>query len=403
MSPTAVGGIAFSNPTLASDAVAVILTVASVQFEGRTGVTPVKTRARCACHKYLNGSQFAQPHWGRKMERALTNVGASLFRMILMLTLAGFALSTAPRAQEMNRHHIEGSSMSIDSELVQDWARERLAKSPRHREWVKVKNGNREVNSFIVYPEVNKKATAVIVIHEIFGMTDWVQQLADELAEAGYIAIAPDLLSGMGPNGGGTTEIAVTGSNAVGQAIRALPPDQIASDLNAVADYISKLPSANGKVAVGGFCWGGTQTFFFATKRPGLKAAFVFYGTAPANNGQSQTFTVDKSALARIGAPVYGFYAENDMRIDATIPPTADAMKELRKIYDPLTYAGAGHGFMRAGEPNAPEPKAPAAKGDEAANKTAADDYQKALTMDKANRKARNDAWERWKALLAKL
>jgi len=255
------------------------------------------------------------------------------------------------------------------------------------------------VNSFVVYPETNKKATAVVVIHEIFGMSDWVQQLTDELAEAGYIAIAPDLLSGMGPSGGGTAEIAATGNNAVGQAIRALPPDQIAADLHAVADYVAALPGANGKVAAAGFCWGGTTTFFFATRRPTLKAAFVFYGTAPQSNGQGQPYAVDKTALAKIGAPVYGFYAENDMRVDATVPPTTDAMKEAGKKYDPVTYAGAGHGFMRAGEPNNPPPAAPAAGADDATLKKAAD----ALTAYNANRKARDDAWVRWKAILAKL
>src|SRR2546423_12852078 len=301
------------------------------------------------------------------------------------------------------QHHHTDASNDIDSELAQDWAKGRLANSPRHHEWVKIKNGNRQVNSFIVYPEVNKKATAVIVIHEIFGMSDWVQQLTDELAEAGYIAIAPDLLSGMGPNGGGTAEIAATGSSAVGQAIRALPPDQIAADLNAVADYVAALPAANGKVAVGGFCWGGTETFFFATRRSSLAAAFVFYGSAPSSNAQGQTYTVDTAALAKIGAPVYGFYAENDMRIDATVPPTIEAMKALKKPYDPVTYSGAGHGFMRAGEPNAPTNNPPPPKGDPDVDKKAQDDYAKYLAMDKANRKARNDAWVRWKAILAKL
>src|SRR5437588_1657584 len=315
-----------------------------------------------------------------------------------------FAFALAVHAQDMGGHHHGGSTVNLsESEITQDWVQARLAKSPRHHEWVKVKSGNREVNSFIVYPESNKKATAVVVIHEIFGMSDWVQQLTDELAEAGYIAIAPDLLSGMGPNGGGTAEIAATGNNAVGQAIRALPPDQIAGDLNVVADYVAKLPAANGKVAVGGFCWGGSTTFFFATRRPSLKAAFVFYGSAPSSNAQGQPYTVDKAALEKIGAPVYGFYAENDMRIDATVPPTTDAMKELKKPYDPVTYAGAGHGFMRAGEPNNPQPAAPVAKGDEAADKKAADDYQKALTADKANRKARDDAWTRLKAILVKI
>src|SRR5947208_3251011 len=280
-------------------------------------------------------------------------------------------------AQDMSAHHHMDTNASVngEAEIVQDWAKVRLAKSPRDRESVKVKNGNREVNSFIVYPEVNKKATAVVVIHEIFGMTDWVQQMTDELAEAGYISIAPDLLSGMGPNKGGTADVATQGNNAVGQAIRSLPPDQIAGDLNAVADYVSKLPAANGKVAAGGFCWGGSTTFFFATRRwSTLKAAFVFYGSAPNDNAQGQPFTVDKAAVGKIGAPVYGFYAENDMRIGATVPPTVDAMKELKKMYDPVTYAGAGHGFMRAGEPNNPPPAAAAAGADEAAVQQAAND-----------------------------
>ena len=326
------------------------------------------------------------------MKRTRTLVSRSIS------TLGAFLLCGAglANAQDMSAHHHPATPAAMNEEAVQDWAKQKLAKSPRHSEWVKVKNGNREVNSFVVYPETNKKAMAVVVIHEIFGMSDWVQQLTDELAEAGYIAIAPDLLSGMGPNGGGTSSF---DANGVRQAIGALPPDQITADLNAVADYVSKLPAANGKVAVTGYCWGGSQSFRFATNRPSLKAAFVFYGSAPSNSAQGQPFAPDKTALAKIGAPVYGFYAENDMRIDATIPATADAMKELKKTYDPVTYAGAGHGFMRGGEPNAPEPPAAAAGADEATAKKAAD----ALTMYKANRKARDDAWARWKTILAKL
>ena len=329
-------------------------------------------------------------------QRSISFTASLLFVAALTLLLMPGAVS----AQMDTHHHAMTATDASDSpEIVQDWAKNRLAQSPRHHEWVKVKNGNREVNSFVVYPESNKKATAIVVIHEIFGMSDWVQQLTDELAEAGYIAIAPDLLSGMGPNGGGTSDVATKGSNAIGTAIRDLPPDQITADLNAVADYVSKLPGANGKVAVTGYCWGGSQSFRFATNRPSLKAAFVFYGSAPQTNAQGQPYAPDKTALARIGAPVYGFYAENDMRIDATVPPTTDAMKEAGKKYDPVTYAGAGHGFMRAGEPNNPTPPAPAAGADDAALKKAAD----ALTAYNANRKARDDAWVRWKAILAKL
>jgi carboxymethylenebutenolidase len=274
-------------------------------------------------------------------------------------------------AQDMsgNHNHSNAAGASPDTNVSQEWAKARLAKSPRHQEWVKVKNGTREVSSFVVYPENKNKATAVIVIHEIFGMSDWVQSLTDQLAEAGYVAIAPDLLSGMGPNGGGTSSLT---ADAVGKAIRDLPPDQITADLNAVADYISKVPASNGKIVVTGYCWGGSQSFRYATNNPNLKAAFVFYGSAPA----AADGTPDKAALAKITAPVYGFYAGNDARINATLPKTTEAMTELKKKFDPVTYEGAGHGFMRAGE--APD-------------------------ANEANKKARDEAWTRWKKILASI
>src|SRR5512145_965597 len=197
----------------------------------------------------------------------------------ISLVICLFIFSACAHGQDMSEHHHTTPAAPADSMENQDWAKQRLAKSSRHQEWVKVKNGTREVNSFVVYPENKNKATAVIVIHEIFGMTDWVQSLTDQLAEAGYVAIAPDLLSGMGPNGGGTNSL---DRQAVGQTIRDLPPDQITADLNAIADYVSKLPASNGKVVVTGYCWGGSQTFRFATNNPNIKAAYVFYGSGPA-------------------------------------------------------------------------------------------------------------------------
>jgi carboxymethylenebutenolidase len=324
------------------------------------------------------------------MKKALVTVPAAILNLIL------FA-SCVP-AQNMNSNHMDHHPTPAANDLEeQDWAKARLAKSSRHQEWVKIKykpagaTAEREVSAFVVYPEIKSKAPSVLVIHEIFGMTDWVQSLTDQLAEAGYVAIAPDLLSGMGPNGGGTSEIRAVDNNAVGKAIRDLPPDQITADLNAVADYVTKLPAANGKLAVTGYCWGGTQSFRYATNNPKLRAAFVFYGSAPET----------KDELAKIKAPVYGFYAGNDARINTTLPKTIEMMKELGKAYEPVTYEGAGHGFMRAGD--APEPKAPGAKGDKEADEKAAADYQKALTAYKANKKARDEAWRRWKTILAKL
>ena len=336
----------------------------------------------------------------------------TLGRTLLVLSL--FLLSGCAAVHQAHSdlhldHHSEPASIAAfggDSDTTQDWAKQQLAKSTRHQEWVKIKYrpasgiAEREVSAFIVYPEVKNKATAVVVIHEIFGMSDWIQSLTDQLAEAGYIAIAPDLLSGMGPHGGGTSDVAEISSNAIGMAIRDLPPDQITADLNAVADYISKLPAANGKITTAGFCWGGGQTFRYATTNSRLKAAFVFYGTPPMT-GQPPAPPVDKATLTKITAPVYGFYAGNDARINATMPATIEAMKELKKNYSPVTYEGAGHGFMRAGD--APEPVIPVAKGSVDADKLTADTYQKALTLYRANKKARDEAWVRWRSILAKI
>lgn len=290
-------------------------------------------------------------------------------RSIASVLALVFMCSVVACGQDSGNHH--GAPTAAPDPMVdQDWAKQRLAKSPRHQEWVKVKQGNREVNSFVVYPENKNKATAVVVIHEIFGLSDWIQSLTDQLAEAGYVAIAPDLLSGMGPNGGGTSSL---DRQAVGQAIRDLPPDQVTADLNAVADYVSKLPASNGKVVVAGYCWGGSQTFLYATNNPNIKAAFVFYGSAPA----AADGTPNKEALAKIQAPVYGFYASNDARINATLPKTSGAMTELKKTFEPVTYENSGHGFMRAGD--APEPVKPQATGNKEADDKAAADYEKAL------------------------
>jgi carboxymethylenebutenolidase len=226
-------------------------------------------------------------------------------------------------------------SLSTVPIQAQDWAKTRLESSPRHHEYVSLKHGDRTVQAFLVYPEVKTKAPAVILIHEIFGLSDWAKEMADELAAKGFIVIAPDLLSGFGPNGGGSSEF--PDQDAAVKAVSGLNPDTVMADLDAAADYGKHLPAANGEIAVTGFCWGGGKSFAFAAHRKDLSAAFVFYGTAPAD-------------VTPITAPVYGFYAGNDARVDATIPATTASMKAAAKKYEPVTYEGAGHGFMRAGE-----------------------------------------------------
>lgn len=249
----------------------------------------------------------------------------------------------------------------LSPQSAQDPALERLEKSPRHHEWVDAKRGERTVHCFVAYPEVKQKVPAVLVIHENKGLNDWVRAIADDLAEAGYVAIAPDLLSGKGPDGGNSDSF--KNSDAARQAIYALDASAVAADLGIVADHALSLPACDGTLSVAGFCWGGSKSFDFATRRKGLKAAFVFYGSAPE----------DEAALAKIDCPVYGFYGESDARITEAVPATAELMKKAGKKYEPEVYAGAGHGFLRAGE---------------------------AADASEPNKKARVDAWARWKRLL---
>ena len=218
---------------------------------------------------------------------------------------------------------------------AQDWAKSRLDASPRHHEYVPLKHGGRTVQAFVIYPEVKTKAPVIVLIHEIFGLSDWAKEMADELAAQGFIVIAPDLLTGFGPNGGNSD--AFTSMDATTKAVSGLDAAVVTADLDAAADYAKKIPAGNGKIATVGFCWGGGKSFAFATHRKDLSAAFVFYGPGP-------------SDVTTITAPVYGFYAGNDARIGATIPATTEAMKAAGKKYEPVTYDGAGHGFMRAGE-----------------------------------------------------
>ena len=247
---------------------------------------------------------------------------------------------------------------------AQDWAKAKLDQSPRHGEWVKLSNGSRTVDTFVVYPERKDKAPVMLVFHEIFGMSDWAMEMADELAANGYIAIVPDLLSGMGPNGGRTSDFG-DDQQKIMEAVSNLSTDQVMGDMNAAADYAHTIPSANGHISVCGFCWGGTQTFHFATVRPDLSAVYVFYGIGPQ----------DAADIAKINAPVYGFYAGLDNRVTSTVGDQKIRMHDGKKKYSPYIFDDAGHGFMRAGE--APDANA-------------------------GNKKARDDAWKRWLDLMRK-
>ena len=246
----------------------------------------------------------------------------------------------------------------LSAEEFKDFGRDRLNSSPRHGEWVDIKSGDRMIKAFVVYPERKDKAPVVLVIQEIFGLTDWLRSMCDELAENGVIAIAPDFLNGQ----------KFEDADGARKAISAVTQDQIKTVLDATADYALKIPACNGTLAVCGFCRGGGWAFMYANMNSKLKAAYSFYGAPPDAPEQ----------VANIPCPVYGFYGENDERVNAGIPKAEELMKAAGKKYESVIYKGAGHGFMRSGEPNNPNVR----EGD---------------------KKAREEAWARWKALLEQL
>ncbi len=216
-----------------------------------------------------------------------------------------------------------------------DSATARLNASPRHGEWVRYDAGNGDsVNAWVVFPERRDRAPVVIVIHEIFGLTDWIRGVADQLGAEGYIAIAPDLLSGHGPNGGGSESVDQQGATRL---IRDVRPEEARRRLMAAGRYATALPAARqGRVGSVGFCWGGSTSFALATAWPELRAAVVYYGTSP-----------DSASLANVRAPVLGLYAGDDARVNTTVPPAQAEMRRLGKRYEVATYEGAGHGFLR--------------------------------------------------------
>jgi carboxymethylenebutenolidase len=215
-----------------------------------------------------------------------------------------------------------------------DSATARLNASPRHGEWVRLDAGNGDsLTAWVVYPERRDRAPVVVVIHEIFGLTDWIRAVADQLGADGFIAIAPDLLSGHGPNGGGTESVDQQGAVRL---IREVRPDEAQRRLMAAGRYAMALPAARGRVASVGFCWGGSTSFALATNWPDLRGAVVYYGTSP-----------DSTSLGRVRGAVLGLYAGDDARVNTTVPPAQAEMRRLGKRYEVEMYEGAGHGYLR--------------------------------------------------------
>jgi carboxymethylenebutenolidase len=248
------------------------------------------------------------------------------------MMVAGLLLASALLAQSAPAVPAGGADIPPSENTV----RAALEKSPRHGEYVDVKQpgGGVAIRTWISYPERKDRAGVVMVIQEVFGLSDWLRGVADQLAKDGFIAVAPDMVSGMGPNGGGTDSVA--SKDDVVKLVHGISPEEANKRLNAVREWALTIPAGNGKIATVGFCWGGARSFAYAVTQPTLAGAVVYYGTSPEN-----------AELASIKAPVLGFYGGDDARVDATVPPAEAEMKKLGKSYETHTYDGAGHGFLR--------------------------------------------------------
>jgi len=246
--------------------------------------------------------------------------------MLLAALLSAFALTTQSASAPARDAALPPSA---------EQAKAALDTSPRHGEYVDAPMaGGPAIKTWISYPERKDKAGVVIVIQEVFGLTDWLRGVADQLAKEGFIAVAPDMVSGFGPGGGGTDSVG--SRDDVVALVRKITPDEAVRRLNAVRAWALKIPAGNGKIATVGFCWGGGQSFAYAGAQPALAAAVVFYGASP-----------EPPIIDAIQAPVLGHYGGDDERVDATIPPAQAQMKKLGKSYEVHVYDGAGHGFLR--------------------------------------------------------
>ncbi len=210
-----------------------------------------------------------------------------------------------------------------------------------HGEWIFIKTAAGDsIRAYVAYPERKDRAPAVIVIHEVFGLTAWEPTVADRLAGAGYVAIVPDLLS---------TRFGITPADPdSGRKLTALlVPEAVTADLDATYSYLNGLPAVTpGHIGTIGFCWGGARSFRYATTNPKLKAAVVCYGSAP-----------DSADMSGIRAGILGVYGEEDARINSALPAVDRQMKAAGASFRYEFYPATGHGFLKPGRKGSDGPE----------------------------------------------
>lgn len=243
--------------------------------------------------------------------------------MVFALASAAGCTSARPAAESHDHGAAPGAAE----------APARLAASPRHAEWVTIAPGRADsIRAWVVYPERRSKAPVVVVIHEIFGYTEWIASVADQFAAAGFIAVAPDFLTGKVP---------ANAPDSLKRRVNStLDRETVLRQVAAAGAYGTALPAALPRWGVVGFCWGGANSFWTAVSNPpGLGASVVYYGASPS-----------PERLSSVAVPVLGLYGADDARVNATVPPADSAMKAMGKSFSFKLFEGAGHGFLRQQE-----------------------------------------------------
>ncbi|MEQ1884488.1 MAG: dienelactone hydrolase family protein [Bryobacteraceae bacterium] len=208
-----------------------------------------------------------------------------------------------------------------------------VSKSPLKHEWVDIPAGKIKLHTWIHYPQGDSKVPVVLLMHYDAGMDDLQRSMADQLASEGFLVVAPDLTSGMGPKGGNFESFKFPD-----EALRAnlkVTQAEAMRRYRVAYDYAMKMPRSNGKIASVGCGLGGAYSFRFAAEAPKLDAAVVWYGAAP-----------DAATIAKIKARVLGLYGGDDPVVTPTIDATKDAMAKAGKTYEPHIYDGATNAFM---------------------------------------------------------
>jgi carboxymethylenebutenolidase len=258
-----------------------------------------------------------------------------MLRLVLAaIALAGTATAQAAqngRAAARRANSLTDKQPDLPAGLFT--AESTVARTKMRHEWADVPVGRIKLHLWIEYPDGDAKAPVVVVLHPAVGLTAWVRAEADQLAVQGFIAVAPDLYSGMGPNGGNYDSFKFP-DDAIKAGAR-LSDKEALRRAKAALDYALRLPRANGKSASVGYDTGGAYSFRLAAEAPQLNAAVVFYGMPP-----------EQTAMAKIKAPVLAFYGEVDPEFTSTVEPTTAAMKRLGKSFEAHIEPGASHGFM---------------------------------------------------------